>query len=57
MQIINDCIKKNKIDTIKNKKRKISLKLNNNEQLETEEEKQLLSELQVLIEEEKKLKK
>lgn len=57
MQIINDCIKKNKIDTIKNKKRKISLKLNNNEQLETEEEKQLLRELQVLIEEEKKLKK
>ncbi len=57
MKIIDDCIKKNKLDTIKNKKRKINLKLNNNSDLDTTEEKQLLSDLQILLDQEKMLKK
>ena len=57
MKIINDCIKKNKLDTIKNKKRKINLKLNNNSDLDTTEEKQLLRDLQILLDQEKMLKK
>ena len=57
MKIIDDCIKKNKLDTIKNKKRKINLKLNNNSDLDTTEEKQLLRDLQILLDQEKMLKK
>ena len=57
MKIIDDCIKKNKLDTIKNKKRKINLKLNNNSDLDTTEEKQLLGDLQILLDQEKMLKK
>ncbi len=56
-QLIDDCMKKNQIDSIKDKKRRINLKLSKNSAPDEDEEKRLLQELKVLLDEEKKLKK
>ena len=56
-QLIDDCMKKNKIDSIKDKKRRINLKLSKNTALDEGEERRLLQELKTLLDEEKKLKK
>ena len=56
-QLIDDCMKKNKIDSIKDKKRRINLKLSKNNALDEGEERRLLQELKTLLDEEKKLKK
>jgi hypothetical protein len=56
-QLIDDCMKRNQVDSIKDKKRRINLKLSKNSALDEDEEKRLLQELKVLLDEEKKLKK
>ena len=57
IQLIDDCMKKNQIDSIKDKKRRINLKLSKNNALDEGEERRLLQELKTLLDEEKKLKK
>jgi len=56
-QLINDCIKKGQIDLIKDKKRRINLKLSRSNSIDENEEKRLLQELKILLDKEKKLKK
>ena len=50
-------MKKNQIDSIKDKKRRINHKLSKNNALDEGEERRLLQELKTLLDEEKKLKK
>jgi hypothetical protein len=57
IQFINDCLKKGQIDLIKDKKRRINLQLSRNDVIDENEEKKLLQELKILLDEEKKLKK
>ena len=57
IQFINDCIKKGQINLIKDKKRRINLQLSRNDVIDENEEKKLLQELKILLDEEKKLKK
>ena len=53
---LQDCIKKIKIDSLKEKKRRINMKLNHQSEIASDEEHKLLMLLQNIIEEEKNLK-
>lgn len=53
---LHDCIKKIKIESLKEKKRRINMKLNHQSEITSDEEHKLLMMLQEIIEEEKNLK-
>ena len=53
---LQDCIKKIKIESLKEKKRRINMKLNHQSEIASDEEHKLLMLLQNIIEEEKNLK-
>ena len=53
---LQDCIKKIKIDSLKEKKRRINMKLNHQSEITSDEEHKLLILLQKIIDEEKNLK-
>ena len=54
--IINECILKTRLDSLKEIKRKINMKLSNAKGLSSDDEKTLLLELNNIIKEEKKIK-
>ena len=53
---LQDCIKKIKVESLKEKKRRINMKLNHQSEITSDEEHKLLMLLQNIIEEEKNLK-
>ena len=55
-KMLDDCLIKLKLEDLKERKRRINMRLNYQSELNVDEEKRLLNELQKIIESEKKLK-
>ena len=55
LKMINDCIRKIKLTAIKDKKRRINLKLSRQDEIHEDEEQSLLNELKNLLEQEKNI--
>ena len=55
LKMINDCIRKIKLTAIKDKKRRINLKLSRQDEISEDEEQSLLNELKNLLEQEKNI--